>query len=116
MIGGTRLLSRLFNRRVGAVLLWGLLMAGVALAVNLTGIHVVGSIGGWERWLHAHARHFLVWRLLLYAAMALGWWWLRARLRQREPAVQAHRRLMRIEIAAVVTLMLLEGSQLLRHG
>ncbi len=85
-------------------------------AVNVAGVHVVGSIDGWERWLHAHAAHFFVWRLLLYAATAYGWWWMRQRLRQREPAAEAHQRLLRIEIAAVTTLMLLEGSQLLSNG
>lgn len=106
----------MFKHRVGFALLWGLLVAGIAVAVNVAGVHVVGSIDGWERWLHAHAAHFFVWRLLLYAATAYGWWWMRQRLRQREPAAEAHQRLLRIEIAAVTTLMLLEGSQLLSNG
>ena len=57
-----------------------------------------------------------MWRLLLYAATAYGWWWMRGRLRQREPSAEAHQRLRRTEIAAVTALVLLEGSQLLRHG
>ena len=52
----------------------------------------------------------------LYAATAYGWWWMRRRLREREPSPEAHQRLLRVEIAAVVTLVLLEGSQLLRSG
>ena len=106
----------LFNRRVGVALLWALLVAGIAVAVNVAGIHVVGGIDGWERWLRAHSAHFLVWRLFLYAATAYGWWWMRQRLRQREPSAEAHQRLLRIEIATVTTIVLLEGSQLLRHG
>ena len=99
----------LFNRRVAAALLWVLAVAGIAAGVN-----VVGSIDGWEQWLREHSAHFLVWRLLVYAATTYGWWWMRRRLREREPSPEAHQRLQRVEIAAVVTLVLLEGSQLLR--
>ena len=106
----------LFNRRMGIALLWTLLVASIAEAVNFAGIHIVGSIGGWEGWLRAHAAHFFVWRLLLYATTACGWWWMRQHLRQREPAAEAHQRLLRVEIAAVLTLVMLEGSQLLRNG
>lgn len=108
--------SRLLNRRAGLVLLWAVLLAVIAATVNLAGIRIVGSIVGWERWLHAHAARFLAWRLVLYAGTAYGWWWMRRRLRQREPSTEAHQRLLRIEVAAVAALVLLEGSQLLRHG
>ena len=106
----------LFNRRVAAALLWVLAVAGIAAGVNVVGLHVVGSIDGWERWLREHSAHFFVWRLLLYAATAYGWLWMRRRLRAREPSAETHQRLLRVEIAAVVTLVLLEGSQLLRSG
>jgi hypothetical protein len=106
----------LFNRRVGVALLSSLLVGGIAVAVNIAGIRIIGGIDGWEHWLRAHADHFLVWRLFLYAATAYGWWWMRGRLRQREPGTEIHQRLLRVEIAAVVTLALLEGSQLLRNG
>jgi hypothetical protein len=104
------------NRRVGIALLWALLIFGVAVTVNVAGIHVVGSIDGWEHWLHAHSTHFLACRLVLYAATAYGWWWMRQRLRQRDPTAETRQRLLRVEIAAVVTLVLLEGSQWLRGG
>ena len=92
----------------------GGLVAGVAIGVNAAGIHVVGSIDGWQRWLAANRGYFFAWRLLLYAATACGWWWMRRRLRDREPSAEAQQRLRRVEVAAVLTLVLLEGSQLLR--
>ncbi|MBN9369271.1 MAG: hypothetical protein J0H59_19950 [Comamonadaceae bacterium] len=52
----------------------------------------------------------------LYAATAYGWWWMRRRLRERELSAETHQRLLRVEVAAVITLVLLEGSQLLQHG
>jgi hypothetical protein len=105
-------LSWLFNRRVGAALLWTLLAIGMAVAVNLAGIHALGGIEGWERWLRAHTGHFFIWRLILYAATIYGWRWMRRRLRQREPDAEGHRRLRRLEIAAVLAFVALEASQL----
>ena len=106
----------LFNRRVGMALLWALLVACIAVAVNIVGIHIVGSIDGWQHWLRANRSYFFAWRLLLYAATAYGWWLMRRRLREREPDSESHQRLLRVEIAAVVTIVLLEASQLLRAG
>ncbi len=112
--------ARLFNRRVAAgllkALLWVLLVAGVAVGMNVAGIHIVGSIDGWQRCLAANRGYFVAWRLLLYAATAYAWRRMRRRLREREPSAQTHQRLRRVEIAAVITLVLLEGSQLLRSG
>jgi hypothetical protein len=106
----------LFNRRVGVALLWTLLVAAAAVAVNIAGIHVVGGVEGWQHWLQAHAGHFFVWRLCLYGATAYGWWRMRRRLLRREPSRETHQRLLRTEIAAVIAVVALEASQLLRHG
>lgn len=110
----------LFTWRVAAgllkTLLWALLVVGVAVGMNVAGIHVVGSIDGWQRWLAVNRGYFFAWRLLLYAATVYGWRRMRRRLREREPSAETHQRLRRVEIAAVITLVLLEGSQLLRSG
>ena len=110
----------LLNRRVAAGLLrtvlWGLLVAGVAVGMNLAGIYIVGSVDGWQRWLRANRGYFFAWRLLLYVTTAYGWWWMRRRLLEREPSVESRQRLRHVEIAALVTLVLLEGSQMLRSG
>lgn len=104
----------LFNRRMGRTLLGVTVPLTVAIAVNLIGIRMVGSIDGWKRWLDAHADYFLAWRLLLYAGTAYGWWWMRKRLRAREPQTASHQRLLRVEIAAIVAFVVLEGSLLLQ--
>ena len=108
-------LRRLFSARLGRAILWTLLIVLVAIAINLVGIRLVGDIDGWSRWLRAHGGYFLIWRLCLYAATGYGWWWMRRRLRQRETSSDAHRRLLRTEIAAVLAMVLLEGSVLLRQ-
>jgi len=107
-------LRRLFNARLGWALLWTLLVVLAAVAVNLAGIRLIGSLGGWSHWLRAHAGCFLIWRLCLYTATGYGWWWMRQRLRRRETSPDAHRRLLRTEIAAVLSIVLLESSVLLR--
>ena len=108
-------LSWLFNRRVGTAFAWTLVAIGVAAAINVVGIHAIGSISGWELWLHTHSHLFLLWRLALYLLTAYGWWRMRKRLQQREPAPETHRRLLRTEISAVLAIVLFEGSRLLHH-
>jgi hypothetical protein len=107
---------KFFNRRVGAVLLWTLLLLVMAFVANIIGIRLAGSIDGWQRWMDAHAGHFLVWRLLLYVGTIWGWLWMRRRLRTREPERAAGHHLLRAEIAAVVALIALEMSLLTPAG
>lgn len=80
----------------------------VATLVHVIGARLVGSVAAWQRWLHAHAWMFGFWRLGLYVAIVRGWWWMRTRVRQRENAPEARRRLMRAEIAAVLAIALTE--------
>lgn len=106
----------LFNRRVGVALLCTLLVVAAATVANIAGIHVVGGLDDWQHWLQAHAGHFFVWRLGLYGATAYGWWWMRRRLLRRESSRETHQRLLRTEIAAVISVVALEAGQALRHG
>lgn len=107
-------------RRHSARVLWVLallvLVLVAAFAVNLVGLRIAGSIDGWQRWLAAHSGHFLAWRMVLYAGTAWGWLWMRRRLRAREPDVGTRQRLLRVEVAAVLAVVALEASQLLRSG
>lgn len=103
----------LFNRRVARVLLWTLLLVALAMAANIAGLYLVGSIAGWERWLADAAGYFLLWRLCLYGATVYGWVWMRRRLLAREPDVSARRRLLRTEIAGLIAIIALEASLLM---
>ncbi|WP_435380224.1 hypothetical protein [Burkholderia sola] len=106
----------LFSRRTAKALLATVLILTAAVAANIAGVYLAGSIASWERWLAAAAGYFLVWRLCLYAATACGWIWMRRRLLAREKDVQARRRLMRSEIAGVVAIVALEASLLMQAG
>jgi hypothetical protein len=94
------------------VLFWGLSVFLAAAAVNVIGIRIVGDVNGWAHWLQTHRGLFLVWRLFLYGATAWGWWWMRERLRRREPG--AHVRLLRVEMAAVLVILALEAVAFLQ--
>lgn len=104
----------LFNRRVAYALFWTVLLLAVATAINLIGIRALGGIEGWERWMNEHAGYFLAWRLLLYAGIGSGWRWMRKRVLARESDAQSRARLIRVEIAGVAALVVLEGSLLLQ--
>lgn len=104
----------LFNRRVGYALLWTVLLLVVAISINVIGIRVLGSIERWEHWMDDHTGYFLTWRLLLYAVIASGWRWMRQRVLAREPGPEPRIRLIRVEIAGVAALAVLESSLLLQ--
>jgi len=100
----------LFNRNVSKALLWTVLFLALAVAANILGIWLLGSIDDWQSWLDAAAGVFFVWRLCLYAATIYGWRWMRRRLLAREAGGDARKRLIRAEIAAVMAVAALEIS------
>ena len=85
-----------------------------AVAVNIVGIHYLGSVVGWERWLAETSGYFLLWRLCLYGATGYGWVWMRRRLLSREPGREGRRRLLRAEVAGVAGIAVLEASLLMQ--
>ncbi|MBJ7223549.1 MULTISPECIES: hypothetical protein [unclassified Brenneria] len=106
--------SWLFNRRIGKVLLWTVLLLTAAVTANALGIHFVGSVASWERWLADAAVYFVVWRLCLYGATVYGWLWMRRRLLARENNAEAQRRLLRAEVASIIAIVALEASLLMQ--
>nr|WP_297354183.1 hypothetical protein [uncultured Caldimonas sp.] len=106
--------SWLFSKRVGWALFWASVLIGACLVINLVGIHLLGGIGQWEHWMAAHAGHFLVWRACLYAALGLAWLRLRRKVVGVDAPIHAQVRLLRSEIAAVVAIVVLESTVLLR--
>jgi hypothetical protein len=105
-------LGWLFNRRVARALLWTLLLLALAVAANVAGIALIGSVNGWRLWMARASGYFLFWRLCLYGATVYGWLWMRRRLLAREPDAQTKRRLIRTEIAGAAAIAALEISLL----
>jgi hypothetical protein len=99
--------------KLGRALFWSSVILFLALGVNLMGIRLLGGMDAWKGWMVAHATYFFVWRLLLYAGIAWGWWWMRARLLVREPDASAQARVRRVEVAAVFTFIALEIARFL---
>ena len=102
-------LRKITCRSAGLALVWGCLVVSLAVAVNAVGIHVVGSVAGWQRWLRVHEGGFVAWRLTLYAATALGWWRMRPRLTQHTQTSEARGRLLRAEVSTVLVILLVEA-------
>lgn len=107
---------RRLGRRTGTGLLWVALLLAVAVAANVFGIAMLGSLDGWQRWLAQASGLFLLWRLSLYVATAYGWRWMRRRVLARDDSEQARRRLVRTEVAAVVAIVALEIGLLVQAG
>lgn len=103
-----RTLRRLLSRRLVWSLFWVFLIVMIAGAVNVVGIRIVGSTDEWSRWMQSMSLYFFAWRMCLYGATAYGWWWMRSRVKRREPGPDATARLRRMETAAVLAIVALE--------
>jgi len=84
--------------------------------INLFGIRLAGSVDRWQQWMSERAGFFFLWRLLLYTLTVYGWLWMRRRLLKREPDRTAHQRLLRMEVAAALSILALEISVFLFAG
>ena len=107
-----RSLGRRIVLAIGVTL--GLICVGVA--VNAIGIRVLGDVSAWDRWFRDHRPYLFVWRLLLYALIACGWWRMRQRVYRRDPSEDARARLRRAELAAVCITVLLESSLMVQRA
>jgi len=108
----------LLRRRAAKGLLWAVALVVAAVGANIAGIHFLGSVAGWERWLAASSGYFFAWRLCLYGATACGWMWMRRRLLAREAEngadALARWRLIRSEVAGLIAVVALEVSLVLQ--
>lgn len=93
---------------------WLGLLIVVMIVLQAFDPHLIEQAAHWQPWVQRHAAVFLVWRLMLYGGIAYGWWRLRRRLFQ-QPTIppDTRKRLRRTQWAAVLALLLLEGSLLL---
>jgi hypothetical protein len=93
---------------------WVLILVLFASGVNLVGIRIVGDVDGWSHWLQGHRLYFLGWRVCLYGGTAYGWVWMRKRIRCREPGAPTRARLLRVEMAVVFAILLIEATLFLQ--
>ena len=95
-------------RRIAVVALWSISILFIVIAVNVFGIVMIGGTQQWDRWLIDHRLHFFVWRAFLYVGLAFGWYWMRARVVDRETSNQTSMRLRRAEVSAALAIALVE--------
>ncbi|WP_372156741.1 hypothetical protein ACCP96_13270 [Xanthomonas campestris pv. fici] len=99
-------------RSLGRAAIWVGLLIGVAVTVNVLGIRAVGGAEAWAQWLKAHAGYFMAWRIVLYAVAIVLWRRLRVRLQQAGTGIEELARIRRVEIAAMLAVLVLEASNL----
>lgn len=93
---------------------WLTLLLVVLAGLQAISPRLIEQAANWQPWVQRHAFAFLIWRLLLYGGIAWGGWRLRERLLQNpEVSSDTHKRLRRTLWAALLALLLLEGSLLL---
>lgn len=103
-------------RRLSTALLWALGIVIVGAVISLLGIRLLGGVQGFEGWLRDHRFHLLAWRLLLYGATVIGWYWMRKRLLLREPHNTTRARLRRCEFSALAVIFALEMATWLKSS
>lgn len=92
----------------GQLILWAVLITLMVVVIGLLGIEAANDMNGWSHWLKSQATALLIWRLALYGATAYGWYRMRQRLTAEGLSKHQHQRLLYAEIAAVVTIAVLE--------
>lgn len=106
----------LFNRSIALFLVSVLVLMSVAFFINMLGIRATGTVDNWQRYLTENSHYFLAWRIALYSVIVAGWLWAKKRIialeytRNKQPSTALTQRIRRIEIATVITFILLEVS------
>ena len=91
---------------------WVTLFALVLLAfvIHVIGVTSLGDANRWVRWFQGHRLYFLLWRVLLYAITVYAWMPMRRRVLRAEADAAAAVRLLRVEVAAGVAVVLIEAT------
>jgi K+-sensing histidine kinase KdpD len=96
-------------KTIACLLLFGV----VAIAISAVMFRLVGGVNGWQSWRTDHYWDLMAWRMTLYVGLVAGWVTLKARLRKQE----GNKRLHRVEILAVLLVLLIEFSKVtVQHG
>lgn len=114
MNAGQRFLSSSWWKWLLLAIAWLALLVVMMAGLHALNLSLIEQAAHWQPWVQRHAFAFLGWRLLLYGGIAWGGWRLRERLLQNsEITSDTHKRLRRTLWAALLALVMLEGSLLL---
>lgn len=106
--------STLTARKVAVWLLASLgmivLLSLLAVLLGTVIMQFFGSVERWQQWRIENYWILLAWRLCLYVVLVMLWLRLKARLPKLSPG-PARNRLIRIEVIAVLLVLLLEASK-----
>lgn len=86
-----------------------MLMFGIlAILLQVVLMRVFGSVQGWQAWRADNYWPLLVWRLMIYLAVGVAWYRLKARVLIQE----SRGRLTKVEIMAALLVVLIETCRL----
>lgn len=101
-------------RKVAVCLLASLgiiiLLSILAVLLGMAIMQLFGSVERWQQWRVANYWSLLAWRFCLYTVLVMLWLQLKARRPKLAPGL-AHNRLIRVEVMAVLLVLLLELSK-----
>lgn len=106
----------LFNRSIALFFLCLFGLMTLAFCLNMIGIQIAGTVENWQHYLTVHSHYFLVWRVILYSLVIIGWLFVKKRLIARELSqdkpsmISFKQRILRIELATAIAFIALEVS------
>lgn len=83
----------------------------LSFLMNALGVWAVGDVEHWARWVGQHRVLLAMWRFVVYGATITAWLSMRRRLIATEPA--AATRLLRVEVATLIVVALIEFAGIL---
>lgn len=84
----------------------------LALLTNAVGIWALGDVTHWLQWVRSHRAVLTLWRILLYGVIVIAWIPTRRKVISAEP--NAAIRLMRVEVASAIAIILIEAAALIQ--
>jgi len=93
-------------KTIACLLLFGV----VAIAISTVMFRLVGGVNGWQSWRTDHYWYLMAWRMTLYVGLVTGWVTLKARFCKQDGG-RGNKRLHRVEILAVLLVLLIEFSK-----
>ncbi len=75
--------------------------------------YLFGDLEHFKQWQKTHYRYMLTWRMMIYAAIGIGWFRMRSRLKRQYSDTKGRSALMRCEYLVIAVVVLLE---LMRAG
>lgn len=100
---------RLISKNLFTIVIWIVALSLMVALVHFAGKQLLDQSIDWNTWLQNNATYFFIWRTVIYALTAYGWFNMRKRVLQRELSLDSIKRFKRTEIAALIAIIVFEA-------